>query len=150
MVCDKELQCIKKYNLQRHYFLCHTIEYDKFQGEEHDALLTELKERADLEDYQNSESSVHLSYRIALHIAKKLRPFTEGNFAKEIIVMAAEEKCPHLVEKFERVSLSPKTIMHRIQEMVRIYRKNSVIWHVSLSIFPLLSMKVLIYRILRN
>ena len=97
--------------------MCHAKEYDKYEGEEHDALLQELKERADVEDYTNSESSVRLSYRIALHIARMLRPFTEGDFAKEVIVMAAEEMCPQLVHEFERVSLSPKTIMRRIQDM---------------------------------
>ena len=44
LVCDKELVHLKC-NLQRHYF----YEYDKYQGEEHDAILSELKESADLE-----------------------------------------------------------------------------------------------------
>ena len=48
LVCDKELVHLQV-QFATSLFLCHGNEYDEYQGEEHDALLTELKESADLE-----------------------------------------------------------------------------------------------------
>ena len=81
--------CIYKYNLQRRYFLWQGNEYDKYQEDEHDALLTELKESADLETIK-----LGIFCSSKLENSSSYSKETEGDFAKEIIVMAAEEKCP--------------------------------------------------------
>ena len=48
LVCDTELVHLQV-KFATSLFLWQGSEYDKYQGEEHDALLTELKESADLE-----------------------------------------------------------------------------------------------------
>ena len=48
LVCDNQLMHLQV-QFATSLFLCHVNEYDKYQGEEHDALLTELKESAELE-----------------------------------------------------------------------------------------------------
>ena len=90
ILCDKELVHLQVvYNLQRRHFCDREMNVTDIKRRNIDALLTELKESADLE-----------TIKLGIFCSSKLwnsssySKETEGDFAKKIIVMAAEEKCP--------------------------------------------------------
>ena len=57
------------------------------------------------------------SYLAALKIAKTGRPFTDGDFVKEIMLDVAEVVCPSVSSVLESVPLSANTIHRRVNEM---------------------------------
>lgn len=57
------------------------------------------------------------SYLAALKIAKTGRPFTDGDFVKEIMLDVAEVVCPSVFSVLESVPLSANTIHRRVNEM---------------------------------
>ncbi|KAG0723767.1 General transcription factor II-I repeat domain-containing protein 2 [Chionoecetes opilio] len=46
-----------------------------------------------------------------------MKPFTDGDFIKECIMVVIDTLCPEKRSAFESVSLSPRTVCHRIEEM---------------------------------
>jgi len=57
------------------------------------------------------------SYMVALQIAKKGRPFTDGDYVKECMVETAEVLCPSASKSFEAVLLSARTIQRRVNDI---------------------------------
>ena len=50
-------------------------------------------------------------------IAQTMKPYSEGDFMKKCLNDVAEEMCPKMVQKFEKISLSRWTIARRIDEL---------------------------------
>ena len=63
------------------------------------------------------ESVVKASYLVAEMIAKKSKPFADGEFIKECIVRVADVICPEKKETFVKISLSRQTITRRVEEL---------------------------------
>ncbi|KAJ4443366.1 hypothetical protein ANN_05034 [Periplaneta americana] len=57
------------------------------------------------------------SYRVAKLIAENNKPFSDGEFAKDLIVTAAEEVCPSMINSFKTLSLGRTAIVCRIAEI---------------------------------
>lgn len=58
-----------------------------------------------------------MSLEIAALIAKSGRPFTDGDFAKKCMLLAAEKVHPEAHSKFKNISLSRTTIQRRIGDL---------------------------------
>ncbi|CAK1590621.1 unnamed protein product [Parnassius mnemosyne] len=50
-------------------------------------------------------------------IAKRSRPFNDGDFVKECIEIAAKKMCPEAAKKFEKIQLNRMTIQRRIMSL---------------------------------
>ncbi|XP_072400185.1 protein FAM200C-like [Diabrotica undecimpunctata] len=55
---------------------------------------------------QDSETAAEASYEISRMIAKRSRPFNDGDFVKECIEIAAKKMCPEASKKFEKIQLN--------------------------------------------
>ena len=90
---------MKEYNIQRHYSANHQdykacsgqIRKDKVQS-----LIRELSVHQNIFTNTNSESekAVRASFAISKLIAKKYKPFTDGEFIKECVITLAQIMCP--------------------------------------------------------
>ncbi|KAL4719466.1 hypothetical protein ACJJTC_018536 [Scirpophaga incertulas] len=66
---------------------------------------------------QDSEAATEVSYEISRMIAKRSRPFNDGDFVKECIEIAAKKMCPEAAKKFEKIQLNRITIQRRIMSL---------------------------------
>ncbi|KAL4706884.1 hypothetical protein ACJJTC_010118 [Scirpophaga incertulas] len=66
---------------------------------------------------QDSEAATEVSYEISRMIAKRSRPFNDGDFVKECIEIAAKKMCPEAAKKFEKIQLNRMTIQRRIMSL---------------------------------
>ncbi|KAK9700911.1 hypothetical protein QE152_g30954 [Popillia japonica] len=66
---------------------------------------------------QDSETATEVSYEISRMIAKRSRPFNDGDFVKESIVIAAKKMCPEAAKKVEKIQLNRMTIQRRIMSL---------------------------------
>ncbi|XP_077968781.1 general transcription factor II-I repeat domain-containing protein 2-like [Styela clava] len=64
-----------------------------------------------------NEDVLTLSYEVSELIAKKLKPYDNEGWVKEILVKAAEKLAPKSVHLYQRLSLSRPTVCDRIKEM---------------------------------
>ena len=58
-----------------------------------------------------------VSYEASESIAKKLKPYDNGAWAKKLIVKAAEKLAPKSVHLYQKLSFSRPTVFERIKEM---------------------------------
>ncbi|XP_072383862.1 general transcription factor II-I repeat domain-containing protein 2-like [Diabrotica undecimpunctata] len=65
---------------------------------------------------QDSETATKVSYEISRMIAKRSRPFNDGDFLKECIEIAAKKMCPEASKKFEKIQLNRMTIQRRLSD----------------------------------
>ena len=57
------------------------------------------------------------SYEVSLLLVCHMKPFTDGNFIKECIMVVIDSLCPEKRSAFESVSLSLCTVCRCIEEM---------------------------------
>ena len=63
------------------------------------------------------EAATKTSFVISHKIAKKNKPFSDGEFVKECLMDSASLICPEKREAFENVSLSRRTVTRRIEDI---------------------------------
>ena len=63
------------------------------------------------------ESVVAASHIVVEVIAKRCKPFSDGEFVKECFLRVEDVLCPEKKEQFEQISLSRQTIVPRIEEL---------------------------------
>lgn len=62
-------------------------------------------------------SATEASFMVAYNLAKRNKPFSDGEFIKQCMVECASELCPDVRSKFENISLSRRTIVRRIDSI---------------------------------
>ena len=55
------------------------------------------------------------SYEISCLLARRMKPFTDGDFNKEGIMVVIDSLCPEKRSVFESESLSPHTVCRHIE-----------------------------------
>ena len=65
----------------------------------------------------DNEKIVQYSFLIGQRIGQTMKSYSEGDFVKKCLTDVAEEMCPKMVQKFEKISLSRWTIARRIDEV---------------------------------
>lgn len=58
---------------------------------------------------KEQEHATKASYTIAHIIAKKNKPFSDGDYIKECMFAIADILCPNITTQFQNVSLSRRT-----------------------------------------
>lgn len=97
LICNETIAVLNEYNIKRHYETKHFQNYSKYTG----SLRTEKFEalKRGLKSQQSSftklkteqEAATRASFRVALEIAKRGKPFTDGEMIKECIIAVTEE-----------------------------------------------------------
>ncbi|KAK7881164.1 hypothetical protein WMY93_029573 [Mugilogobius chulae] len=121
LICHETIAVFKEYNISRHFTTKHR-NYASHQSVQERAATAERLTN-NLQSQQNilvrqstvQEASTKASYVLAYKIAKASKPFSEGEFMKECMVETASIVCPDNKEKFERISLSRRTVTRRIE-----------------------------------
>ena len=123
LICNESISVLKEYNVKRHYETKHAREYVTYQGQFRKDKILELKKNLTKQHHifknfgGQSESSVKASYKVSEIIAKKSKPFSDGEFIKECLNSVAEIICPDKTEQISKISLSHQTIARRIVDL---------------------------------
>ncbi|XP_011267569.1 zinc finger BED domain-containing protein 5-like [Camponotus floridanus] len=130
LICHEKLAHNKKSNLERHFTKKHTQFASKYPaGEERKKAVDELQKQKQqsssmLSNWTQSTSNVNLaSFAVSLEIAKKGKPFTDGEYVKDCFIRASEElfrdfkNKPEILKKIKDLPLSAKTVQDRIAKM---------------------------------
>lgn len=130
LICHENLAHNKKSNLERHFTKKHTQFASKYPaGEERKKAVDELQKQKQqsssmLSNWTQSTSNVNLaSFAVSLEIAKKGKPFTDGEYVKDCFIRASEElfrdfkNKPEILKKIKDLPLSAKTVQDRIAKM---------------------------------
>ncbi|UYV82211.1 EPM2AIP1 [Cordylochernes scorpioides] len=103
LICNESIAVLKEYNMKRHYETKHSQNYSKYTGivrtEKFEALKRGLKSQQSLftKVKTEQEAATRASFRVALEIAKRGKPFIDGEMIKECIIAVVEEMCPEKV-----------------------------------------------------
>jgi hypothetical protein len=123
-ICFKIVAANKEYNIRRHWETKHNSHLlATLKGKKRKSELSRL-----LRSLENSDSIFRVdlkkenaitksSYDVALLLARKLKPFSDGEFVKDCVMSVVKNLCPERSEDFNNVSLSSRTIRRRIEEM---------------------------------
>ncbi|UYV63240.1 EPM2AIP1 [Cordylochernes scorpioides] len=109
--------------MKRHYKTKHSQNYSKYTGivrtEKFEALKRGLKSQQSLftKVKTEQEAATRASFRVALEIAKRGKPFTDGEMIKECIIAVVEEMCPEKVNLLKTVSMSANTVARRVENI---------------------------------
>ncbi|XP_006030981.1 general transcription factor II-I repeat domain-containing protein 2-like [Alligator sinensis] len=123
LICKESLAVFKEYNLNRHFETKHASKYDKLSAQEKTKKAEEMVAAMQKEQsfspkaLEVRDGIMRTSYEIAHIIAKKSKPFSEGEFVKECILKSAAILCPDKKEQFENVRLSRRTIVRRVEDI---------------------------------
>jgi len=122
LICKQKIAVVKEYNLKRHYETNHKT-YDQFVGDQRKQKVESLRKGLIAQQSifkkvtQNKEAAVHASYVVAHEIAKRGKPFSDGEYIKDCILKVADIVCPEKKATFHDVSLSRMTISRRVEEI---------------------------------
>ena len=105
LICRQSFDTLKSYNLKRHHEQKHDV-IAKLNGSARNTKLQSLK--SNLQSQQNifqkaaseDKTIVNASLRISQIIAKKIKPFSDGEFVKDCLLAAVEEVAPTKVKDF--------------------------------------------------
>ena len=84
-----------------------------------DILIGTLQKTTSFFRKQTAEADkiVRASYDVSRILARRMKPFSDGDFIKECLVAVVDSVCPVQRSVFESVSLSSRTVRRRIEEM---------------------------------
>ncbi|UYV72933.1 EPM2AIP1 [Cordylochernes scorpioides] len=123
LICNESIAVLKEYNMKRHYETKLSQNYSKYTGivrtEKFEALKRGLKSQQSLftKVKTEQEAATRASFRVALEIAKRGKPFTDGEMIKECIIAVVEEMCPEKVNLLKTVSMSANTVARRVENI---------------------------------
>ena len=123
LLCNQSITTIKEFNLKRHFDSKHGFGIKSLSEEQKLKKIESLKEsvtrQKNLFTKQDTtaKAATLVSYEIAHIIAKKKKPFSDGDYIKECLSAFSKYSCPEKKAKVEEVSLSRNTITRRIEEI---------------------------------
>ncbi|XP_074033766.1 general transcription factor II-I repeat domain-containing protein 2-like [Leptinotarsa decemlineata] len=106
LICKNSVAIAKEYNVKKHYETQHPS-FTKFTGELKKQKMLSLKreiigqQAMFTKPIQDSETATEVSYEISRMIAKRSRPFNDGDFVKECIEIAAKKMCPEAAKTLD-------------------------------------------------
>lgn len=123
LICYEHVAVCKEYNIKRHYQTKHFSTYDKLVGQRREDKVSLLKSK--LENQQSvmakptadAKNAAWASFHVSYLLAKKLKPFSDGEFVKECMDALVQKICPEKTSQFANISLSRRTVVRRIQEL---------------------------------
>ncbi|XP_076658381.1 general transcription factor II-I repeat domain-containing protein 2B-like [Halictus rubicundus] len=124
LICGFVPTVVKKCNIERHFLCRHSQQYSAYENSEKLDLIKGLKlvyEESRTYVPKNSSSSEkarNASYAISLLIAKKNKPFTEGDFIKKCLIEAVKSFGNSLtLEEAAAIPLCKNAVESRISDI---------------------------------
>lgn len=123
LVCGEQIAAFKDYILSCHYETKHAEKYknlgDAERAQTSEALLAQLQIRQGFftKLHTSRDAATRTSFVISHKIAKKSKPFSEGEFITECLVDSVALICPEKKEAFEEVPLSRRTVTRRFEDI---------------------------------
>ena len=124
LICNESISVAKEYNVKRHYETKHADgAYGKLEGEQRNEKIKALKTRLARQQgmfpktRSDGEKVVRASCVVSHQIAKRLKPYSDGEFIKQCLTDVAAVMCPQSVKEFEKISLSRWTVARRIDSL---------------------------------
>uniref|UniRef100_UPI00358E1D8A general transcription factor II-I repeat domain-containing protein 2-like n=1 Tax=Myxine glutinosa TaxID=7769 RepID=UPI00358E1D8A len=124
LICLKTLAVLKEYNVRRHWETEHrSSNFASVSATERkDAMVRlsgNLEKQTSLFRKQNTEAEkvTRASYEVSRILARRMKPFADGDFIKECLLAVVDSVCPEQRSAFENVSLSSRTVRRRIEDM---------------------------------
>ncbi|KAJ4941574.1 hypothetical protein JOQ06_011453 [Pogonophryne albipinna] len=122
LICKQVNAMLKEYNIKRHYDTNHKM-YDKFMGKERRTKLEQLQRGLTAQQSvftnlaKSGEAVTQASYVVAHEIARRSKPFSDGEFVRDCILKVADIVCPEQKSKFRDISLLNDTVTRRIEDL---------------------------------
>ncbi|KAG0720046.1 General transcription factor II-I repeat domain-containing protein 2 [Chionoecetes opilio] len=124
LICLKTVAVLKEYNVRRHWETQHQASsFASMSAAERKEAIVKLSgnlhKSTSLFRKQTTEADkvTRASYEVSRLLACRMKQFTDGDFIKECIMVVIDSLCPEKRSAFESVSLSPRTVCRRIEEM---------------------------------
>ncbi|VEN48298.1 unnamed protein product [Callosobruchus maculatus] len=120
LVCSESVSVLKEYNIKRHYETKHANKFDKYKGQlQVNDLKRKLSAQKQIFTRANSESTCYVkaSYAVAAILAKKMKPYSDGEIVEECLETVAEILYPEKKKDFSNISLSRQTIARRVDDI---------------------------------
>ncbi|CAN7948344.1 unnamed protein product [Ixodes pacificus] len=123
LVCNETVAVLKEYNLRRHYETNHEKQYSKFVGAQRAEKYRSLErglhsQRAVFsQQTQQNELVTLASYDVAHELAKRGKPFTDGEMVKDCALRMATRLFPDKINIIRHVSLAPNTVPRRVEDI---------------------------------
>jgi hypothetical protein len=123
LICNNSVSVLKEYNIKRHYEAKHANEFDKYKGQFRQDQVNDLKRILSAQRQiftraaQESTCYVKASYAVAMILAKKSKPYSDGEMVKECLESVVEILCPEKKKDFSKISLSRQTITRRVDDI---------------------------------
>uniref|UniRef100_A0A672FRL1 SPIN-DOC-like zinc-finger domain-containing protein n=1 Tax=Salarias fasciatus TaxID=181472 RepID=A0A672FRL1_SALFA len=122
LICKQVNAMLKDFNIKRHYDTNHKT-YDKFTTEERTSKLEQLKRGYNAQQLvftnlaKSGKAVTQASYVVAQEIARRSKPFSDGEFVRDCILKVADIVCPEQKTKLRDISLSNDTVTRRIEDL---------------------------------
>ena len=124
LICVKTVAVLKEFNMRRHWEAEHRASnFGSMSPAERkdaiDRLSGNLQKTTSFFRKQTAEADkiVRASYDVSRILARRMTPFSDGDFIKECHVAVVDSVCPEQRSVFETVSLSSRTVRRRIEAM---------------------------------
>lgn len=130
LICHEKLAHNKKSNLERHFNTKHTQFSSRYPiGDTRKKAVDELKKTKQqsssmLSNWTQSSNNVNqASFAVALEIAKRGKPFSDGEYVKDCFIRASDElfrdfkNKDEIMKKIKDLPLSAKTVQDRTAKM---------------------------------
>jgi hypothetical protein len=123
LICKETISVFKHYNLKRYYLQKHATKMDFYQEFFRKQKILELKichssQKLDIKKASSESITVtKASYVVSSLIAKKSKPFIDGEFIKECLESVADIMYPNEKTDFSTISLSHQNISRRIDDI---------------------------------
>lgn len=123
LVCGTHVAVLKDYNINRHFVTKHEEKFknltDEERAREAGVLLAKLQTQQGLftKCHANRDATVKTSFVLSHKIARRSKPFSDGEFIKECLVDSASLMCPEKKCSFEQVPLSRRTVTRRVEDI---------------------------------
>ncbi|XP_050733317.1 general transcription factor II-I repeat domain-containing protein 2-like [Eriocheir sinensis] len=115
LICHKTVAVLKEYNVRRHWERLHqSSNFASMSAAERKDTIVRLSRNLQTAE---ADKVTRASYEVSRLLARRMKPFMDGDFIKECLVAVVDSVCPEQRSTFESVSLSSCTIHRRIEEM---------------------------------
>ena len=128
LICQENISVKKVSNIKRHYETLHN-RYNSFTGNGREnaikRLINNLTKQSSFftNKLEQNHKNACASYEASKLIAKRMKPFTDGEFFKELLLKVVDVVCPEKKELFSEISLSARTVARRVEDLAEYVRK---------------------------
>ena len=123
LLCGESVAVFKEYNLKRHNQTKHANFGQNFTGEERKRKCQELENKLKKQQSVFTKQSIiqdaatEASFMVSYKLAKRNKPFSDGEFIKECMSDVASIMCPEHKTKWDSIALSRRTVVRRVQKI---------------------------------